>query len=726
MKPALYRLALPVLFFILGCRTAPLPAASSSASPPAGVGSHALGRQAATPDNGAAAPAGYFASPAGSATGDGSIGDPWDLQTALNGGYPSNSVKAGDTIYLRGGTYTGQFACSLNGTAENYITFRNYPGERATIDGNYNDSVFGNANDTFHPTGSYLVFRDIEICNSHTDRYNPYIGSNPPINRGQAIFMDTDHGKVINCIIHDTLEGIASYDAAHGAEIYGNLIYHNGVSSPLAEPFASAAIDLIPAGGTPGALADSVSHGGAYTDTATWSHTTTTGDYLVVIVNAMHQTPATMSATYNGVSMTLIQGFMAAKDDGTPNYSPPSIGVFGLAGPATGTHDVVISSTSETVLRGVAQSFVNVHQTTPPTASGGVSDVGTNTLPAPRVNHVSSAANHMVVDGATMYANGSGYRVYGDNTAIYMGSASAGSQLFAMSYAAGAASVNMGWDWTPGIDYHGHGIYCNEITGPGKLLSDNIIYDQLGDNCIQAYGSSASAFKNSTVVGNLMVFKGLVLGGGGGGFLLTNTTAHDNYHALGGSEYIGYKCDDLTGFSFINNYMKGNAAKPMKTSAQPEIAMTGNTFIGKQDFTAADYPGNTYYATPSTPASNVVVVRPNAYESNRCNIYVYNWENLTTVDADISSAVAPGTAIYIMNAQDYYNTPVWSGTYGGGTVALPMTRLTAAAGIGYTAYGPTGQSFNAFIVRAQAQETWRTISNGPSRVQPEKLIHPNP
>src|SRR5262249_10500020 len=42
----------------------------------------------------------YFASPGGSPSGDGSVSNPWDLQTALN--QPS-SVHPGDTIWLRGG-----------------------------------------------------------------------------------------------------------------------------------------------------------------------------------------------------------------------------------------------------------------------------------------------------------------------------------------------------------------------------------------------------------------------------------------------------------------------------------------------------------------------------------------------------------------------------------------------------------------------------------------------
>src|SRR5689334_17648608 len=74
----------------------------------------------------------FFVSPTGSARGDGSIGNPWDLQTALNG--PA-AVHPGDTIWLRGGTYRGTFASNLNGTSSAPIQVRQYAGERATLDG---------------------------------------------------------------------------------------------------------------------------------------------------------------------------------------------------------------------------------------------------------------------------------------------------------------------------------------------------------------------------------------------------------------------------------------------------------------------------------------------------------------------------------------------------------------------------------------------------------------
>jgi hypothetical protein len=69
----------------------------------------------------------YFAATDGTSGGDGSIGDPFDLQTAL----ANVSMTTGDTLWLRGGTYYGKFTSILTGG-----TVRSYTGEWAIIDGN--------------------------------------------------------------------------------------------------------------------------------------------------------------------------------------------------------------------------------------------------------------------------------------------------------------------------------------------------------------------------------------------------------------------------------------------------------------------------------------------------------------------------------------------------------------------------------------------------------------
>src|SRR5437867_2145183 len=56
--------------------------------------------------------AGWYASPSGSSDGDGST-RPWDLQPALHGG--NGNVQPGDSIWVRGGTYTGAVQSTLAG-----------------------------------------------------------------------------------------------------------------------------------------------------------------------------------------------------------------------------------------------------------------------------------------------------------------------------------------------------------------------------------------------------------------------------------------------------------------------------------------------------------------------------------------------------------------------------------------------------------------------------------
>src|SRR5262245_14616354 len=74
----------------------------------------------------------FYVAPNASANGTGSVTNPWRLQGALS--QPA-AVHPGDTIWLRGGTYSGTFVSYLNGTATNPIVVRQYAGEMATIDG---------------------------------------------------------------------------------------------------------------------------------------------------------------------------------------------------------------------------------------------------------------------------------------------------------------------------------------------------------------------------------------------------------------------------------------------------------------------------------------------------------------------------------------------------------------------------------------------------------------
>lgn len=257
---------------------------------------------------------------------------------------------------------------------------------------------------------------------------------------------------------------------------------------------------------------------------------------------------------------------------------------------------------------------------------------------------------------------------------------------------------------------HGHGIYTQNFSGTSKVIQRCFILEPAfpdGCNNIQAYGTDAAAFNDSTITETVWT-RALTLMGGAAGFPVLNDTFTNNmswscptglYHSL---DYTGTNItgnylanvDASTVFAISSNYGQAGYESP---------AITGNTFIGDQDNvdTPTYYPSNTYVAKGSPPSTTVYYVLGNAYEPNRANVVIYNWANTSTVAVDLSSAVSNGTPINIYNAQDFFGTPVYTGTYNGGTVSIPMTSLTAAAGIGFTELGPTTPAFGTFIVREQ-------------------------
>lgn len=146
-----------------------------------------------------------------------SVEDPIGLVEALTSQY----VIPGDTIYLLDGIYTGNFTCSLNGTAENPITIRPYPGSRAIIDGKLTIE------------GSYTNWVEIENTLIGTyPRATDVPGSDPPIVAGGITILG-DHIKMINCIIYDLVNvAIGWWEAANGGELYGCFTFNNGWIGP--------------------------------------------------------------------------------------------------------------------------------------------------------------------------------------------------------------------------------------------------------------------------------------------------------------------------------------------------------------------------------------------------------------------------------------------------------------------------------------------------------------
>jgi hypothetical protein len=151
---------------------------------------------------------GYYVYPPpyGLTSGSGATDAPWDLATALAGGH-GHRLQPGDTVWIRGGTYPGSFRISLQGQAGLPIQFRQYPGERATIDG------------SLAASGSNLWFVGFEIMQSH-----------PLQVVDRVLEANTTDGRFVNLVLHDAgFSGVSMGDnAGNGAELYGSIVYNNG------------------------------------------------------------------------------------------------------------------------------------------------------------------------------------------------------------------------------------------------------------------------------------------------------------------------------------------------------------------------------------------------------------------------------------------------------------------------------------------------------------------
>jgi parallel beta-helix repeat protein len=119
-----------------------------------------------------------------------------------------NTVSAGDTLYVKAGTYYEQITISSSGMSSSPVTVSGYPGERPIIDGRYSlpsgsngwcDPISGNCL-TWKPLisieGKYIIFQNFEVKQS----------------RGRGIQVTGSQNTVRDCWVNNSrAEGIKSY-----------------------------------------------------------------------------------------------------------------------------------------------------------------------------------------------------------------------------------------------------------------------------------------------------------------------------------------------------------------------------------------------------------------------------------------------------------------------------------------------------------------------------------
>ncbi|HEV8304671.1 MAG TPA: Ig-like domain-containing protein [Gemmatimonadales bacterium] len=165
--------------------------------------------------------AGYYVSPNGSSANTGSMSRPWTLSYAL--GTAGGRIHAGDTVWVRGGTYRGGFRSTLTGLSGAPIVVRQYPGEQATVD------AAGYTGDQFVVAGSWSVFWGLELMNSEPTRTFSTTSNNA---RPNLLVNNGSHNKYINLVVHDGGVAFFNYSARSDVEVYGSIWYNNGWQGP--------------------------------------------------------------------------------------------------------------------------------------------------------------------------------------------------------------------------------------------------------------------------------------------------------------------------------------------------------------------------------------------------------------------------------------------------------------------------------------------------------------
>jgi hypothetical protein len=158
-------------------------------------------------------------SPTGSATGDGSSAQPWDLVTALGGA--AGKVQPGDTIWLRGGTYmpTAPLVSRVAGAAGKPVVVRRFAAERAVLDASAfsSDTV---RRDFFIVRGDYTMLWGLEFTDSDLNRATA--------SRPNLLVNDASHTRYVNLTVHDGGIGFFTYPSRMDVEVTGCIVYNNG------------------------------------------------------------------------------------------------------------------------------------------------------------------------------------------------------------------------------------------------------------------------------------------------------------------------------------------------------------------------------------------------------------------------------------------------------------------------------------------------------------------
>jgi len=153
----------------------------------------------------------FYVSTTGSDSNPGTLSSPWrTIQHA------SNSVQAGDSVYVRGGVYNESVNISVSGSAiAGPITFQTYSGEQAIVDGTgLLPPTSGTQGLINIVNQSYISIQGLEIRNYQTSS-----ASGTPA--GIWVSGSGSNIQILNNLIHNIVTTSETTGSAFGIAVYG-------------------------------------------------------------------------------------------------------------------------------------------------------------------------------------------------------------------------------------------------------------------------------------------------------------------------------------------------------------------------------------------------------------------------------------------------------------------------------------------------------------------------
>ena len=262
-----------------------------------------------------------------------------------------------------------------------------------------------------------------------------------------------------------------------------------------------------------------------------------------------------------------------------------------------------------------------------------------------------------------------------------------------------------------------HGVYAHNVSGTKRFIN-NMVFDNASHG-FHGYAETAEkGLTNLTLDGNTFFNNGsigLITSTGKygtykrnilvGGLTRTENAVITNnltyYPGKEGSSLnLGYDAGSNNS-QVTNNYLAGGIFKIGGSTSG--LTLSGNVIYapgGASGLSNSNYSNNNI--TTSKPSGTAVFVYPNAYESNRAHITIYNWANSTTVlipsDRLKGVQLVAGQKYELRNVQDYFGD-VFTGVYDGKGIVVQMTGHSVAQPVGLSFKPPsTFPEFGAFVL----------------------------